>query len=649
MGLQALHAQPPSPPRRDAATAWTSEEALVRRAGGHQETRPEMYGKISNAVGGEGRAPDKGGDFSPTGGEIGAWGEHGHERPGAATVSVSQSGLEDASDGNNDARSRHQPATTSAKVPGSSSIVGGLREDEVRTEMEDFFRDDGDCRDRSSRSKSNAGTGGARSEGREAPLYVNVLADKVKESCDHPKRLEGICPDTESRGGIGVTESRSVQRTQPFGLLSEESHIFLCSDDDSDSNSGTPRRRMVSDATNQRDRSTLGVPARITKRRSDDVGAEANVEREAHGLEQKRAVRREVFDSFLLSDDESDVLPGMTVCPAKCTGDGKSGYSGDTGGGGSGGGTGHDEDCSPERRHTRVLGEQETEIDKQLHDTLVGDNLGLDGPIRDWRGSDSSDAHASLECGKHSRSEQRASTREKETISPDTPDSVDNGSRQPPGVAVEANDARVGGRQGSGYNDGGGGASLTSVTAPKFPTELPPVISDGARSGRHDVLAGRAAWKAGGALSRAYPPIAVAMAGEGNDPVSVVTQSIPPCGSDDENIRSRQSSWSPTGLLGQVERVTTVGMDTPPADHDVERERRAPWTPPTATTTGKTIPPRGRTGWSLATMRQFWEARQNDNKNGSKRVGGTSLREVYSAGGENSHWEVRGRLLVRSS
>eukprot|EP00752_Nemacystus_decipiens_P001573 g1534.t1 len=55
--------------------------------------------------------------------------------------------------------------------------------------------------------------------------------------------------------------------------------------------------------------------------------------------------------------------------------------------------------------------------------------------------------------------------------------------------------------------------------------------------------------------------------------------------------------------------------------------------------TGKTIPPRGKTGWSPAANRQFWKARTNDS-NDSKEAGVTSLQNAYSTGGENSHWEA---------
>ena len=569
------------------------------------------------------------------------WKEHSSERPWTATVSMSQKHLNVTCTDYSDARSRqHRAAATLAAVPGSSLGIGRLREDRIWAEMEDFFREeDGDRHDRTTRAKSHEATGGGNFEGEASPLHVNMPAKEGKSNCDISKRSGGVCSDIVSSGEVGAAESRNIQGPRPSVILSEESHNFLYSDDDGDDSSATPRRRMVSDASNQSDRSTRGVPARITKQRFDFVGAEENVEREENDLEQKRAVRREVFDSFLFSDDESDNLPGRKCCSAEYTGGGGRGCTGNDD---DSGGIGHDEAFIPERWRTRGLEEQGKEADTPMDDTFSVDKRGSGERTRGRPGSDSSDAQANLERGKHPMAEHRALTREKNTTSAKTQDSADNPSRPPPRAAVEASDSGRSLGRVSGYNDSGGGgrAPPTSVAASSFPTEQEPVISDGARRGRHDsvVETRRAAWNADGVSSHAYTIAAVGQTAEGNNPD---TPSVPAFGVDDGNSRSTpSSSWSPAGLVSQVERAVTSGMDTPPVDQDEEREERAPWAPPTATTTGKTTPPRGRTGWSPAATRQYWKARRNDNKNGSKEAGVTSLHDTYSTGGENSHWEV---------
>lgn len=629
---QAVRAQPPSPPRRGSAAASKSDKALEGRVGGHQDNPSETYGRAGNAASRAGLASDEGGDGSATGGEVSDWKERSLEGPWAATVPMSQTSRNDTCTDNSVARSRqHRAAAAIAEVPGSSLGLGRLREDKVRAEMEDFFQeDDGDRHDRSSRAKSHEVTGGAKLEGGVSPLNVNMLAEEGKESWDPPKHFEGVYPGTVSSGEVGATETRN-EGACPSVLLSEELRNFLYSDDDGDDKSAAPRRRMVSDASNQSDRSTRGVPACITTQRFDYDGAEANVEREEHDLEQQRTTRREVFDSFLFSDDESDILPSGKVCPAEYTGDGD-----------GRGGIGDAESCIPERRRTRGLDEHGKEIDKTLGNTFSVDKRGSGERSRGTPGSDSTDTHANLERGTHPRAEQRAVTREENTISPQIPDSVDNASQQSLRAAVEASDARgsVGGVSGS--NDGGGGTSPTSVAASTFTTEQAPVSSDGALRGRPDPVAGtrRAAWNAGGVSSHLDPITAGGQAAAENNPASIVTPCIPPCGVDENTRSTPSSSWSPAGLVSPAERAVTSGMDTPPVDQDGEREERAPWTPPTTPTTGKTIPPRGRTGWNPAATRQYWKARKNDNKNGSKEVDVTSFQDTYSTGGENSHWEV---------
>lgn len=560
---------------------------------------------------GTGHASDKGSDTSRTGGEIGRSGEHKREGSGAATVSVSNTDRKDTCAANNDARLRqHRPAAT---LPGSSLVVGRKREEKVWAETEDFFRDDGDYRDRSSRSKSHEATQSVRLEGEVAPHDVNMLAD-CKESCDCTKYLEGIYSGTVSRGVVGDTENRNIQGVQPSGPLSEESHNFLYSDDDGNDNSVTQQRRKDSGATNQPDRSTPGVPAYITRERFDYVGAGANVEHDEHDLEQKRVICRDEFDSFLFSDDESGILPGVKVCHAKYNGDGHGG--------------GHDEGCTPERQRTRGLKEQEKGIGKRESEA----------------GSDNDDTHGSLERGTQPRSKQGALTREQNTMVPHPSESEGNGNRGPSRTVIEASD-RGGVGRGSRY-DGDGGTPPTSVAASRFPTEQAPAIYDGARCVRHDSKAEtrRAACKPGGVLSRVVIITAAGQVGAGHNPAN------PTCGGVDDNGRTRPPSWSQTGLVGQAESAMTSGIEAPPVVQDGEREGRAPWGPPTAATTGKKLPPRGRTGWrSPVATTQFREARTNDNKNGSKAVGGTSLQETYSAGGENSHWEVSNGFRVGHS
>lgn len=553
-GVQSLHVQPPSPAQRDVAIDRTSDEGLEGCVVGHQENRSDVSGKVDNAV----------------------------------------------------------------RVPGSSSGVGGLRDDKLRVEMEDFFREDDDRHYDNSMAISRKATGGVKLEGGEAPHRVSKLADKQKGNCDLPKVSEGSCPDNESRGGVEAADNRGVQGPQPTGLQSEECHDFLHSRDHGDNNSVSTRRRKDSDAC---DGSTPGVPVCVPRER---LGTGAHVEREEHDLEQKHSMRREGFDSFLFSDDDSSTVPSRNASVAKHIGDDGSGVDGD----------GCDKGYFPEGHSTRRLEEQGKHTAKTLADAFSGDKSGSHERIRARPGGGGSDARANLEHGKDPNSEQSSAR---------TPYSVDNDSRRPPRAACEVSDAAG---VGNGYNDGVGGTAPTSVTASIFRTDQAPVIPDGGRLGRPEYLIATqpAALKAGSVSSHAYPIAAVGQAGT-RSPAPVVTQAIPPCGRDDENSRNRPSSRSPTGLMGHVQRAMTPGMDTPPMDQDGEREVRMAGTPPTARTAGKTKSPRGRTGWSPTSKRQVWETLKNDDGKGTKEVGGISLKEVDSTRAESSYWEVSNRFI----